>query len=63
MVMEPKSCSMRNDSRNWAPLEECVQNIVEDFKYLEGCHVKGLHTSQESLRDITSIMDKKPNSE
>lgn len=63
MVMEPISRYKRNDLRNWASLEESVQDFVEDFKYLEGCHIKGLHTSQESLRDITSNMDKKSNSE
>ena len=47
----------RNDLRNWAPLENGVQDIVGDFKYLEGCHIKGLDPVYETLWGITSFMD------
>lgn len=47
--MEPKSCSVKNDARNWTSLKERVQDMVGGFKYLYlggGCHIKGLDMSQ-----------------
>lgn len=40
MVMEPKSHSITNDPRNWASVEESVQDMIEDFRYLESCYVR-----------------------
>lgn len=54
--MGPKSCFMRNDSRNQASLEESVQDMVGNFKYLEGYHITELDLSRETPTGIISIM-------
>lgn len=57
MVMEPQLYCMKNNSRNCGSLKEYVQDMVEDFKYLEGCHIEGLDLSAKTPRDIASVMD------
>lgn len=57
MVMEPQLYCMKNNSRNCGSLKEYVQDMVEDFKYLEDCHIEGLDLSAKTPRDIASVMD------